>query len=118
DGAGKISYQPLPEGMPPAAPEQIRHYFENIAEIEDARFKLNRLYDYQLGKSARIRTRFQVWGRLKDGTGFYDSGLLAMQLGKDRDGSWEITSQEVINAQRSLKPLKPLFRDVTRESGL
>src|SRR4029077_628612 len=32
DGAGTISYQPLPEGMRPAEPEQIRHYFENIAK--------------------------------------------------------------------------------------
>ncbi|HVF91763.1 MAG TPA: VCBS repeat-containing protein [Blastocatellia bacterium] len=117
-GVKKISYLRAPDGAPGQLNEQVERYFDQVEAIDNAKFKLNRLYDYSPGKSADVRLRFQVWGKLKSGDGFYDYGLLATRLGKDSEGNWEITSQDVEEAYRILRPEKKFFTDATKESGL
>jgi hypothetical protein len=117
-GARKISFLSAPSGARATVPEQLRSYFDPVEKIDNAKFKLNRLYDFSEGESATIRIRFQVWGLLKTGEGFYDSGLVAATLGKDEEGSWEIKSQDVENAYRVTRPPNTYFTDVTAESGL
>jgi hypothetical protein len=117
DGAKKIAYQVGPaEGRAPL-PAQLKSYFDPIARIDNAKFKLNRVYDFS-ERSANIRIRFQVWGQLKSGEGFYDSGLLAATLDTDQAGAWQIKSQEMGSAWRIIKPSNTYFTDVTAESGL
>src|SRR6185369_11783706 len=118
DGAKKIAYLAEPAEARSPLPEQLKNYFDTIAHIDNAKFKLNRVYDFSEHKSANIRIRFQVWGQLKSGEGFYDSGLLAVTLDTDREGAWEIKSQDVESAWRITRPSTPYFTDVTAESGL
>ncbi|HET9532118.1 MAG TPA: VCBS repeat-containing protein, partial [Blastocatellia bacterium] len=116
-GAKKIVFQTVPAEARVPVPHQVRSYFNSVEKIDNAKFKLNRLYDFSEGESADIRIRFQVWGLLKTGEGFYDSGLLAATLGKGEEGSWEIRSQEVEDAYRITRPSNTYFTDVTAESG-
>jgi hypothetical protein len=118
DGAKKIAFLAEPAEARPPLPEQLRSYFDTIARIDNAKFKLNRVYDFSEGKSANIRIRFQVWGQLKSGEGFYDSGLLAVTLDTDQEGSWEIKSQDIESAWRITRPSNTYFTEVTAESGL
>ena len=116
DGAKKMVY--IRSDARPSVSEQVKNYFDQVAKIDNAKFKLNRLYDFSKDSSVSIRVRFQVWGALKSGEGFYDSGLLTMSLRKGYDATWEITSQDIENAYRISKPSETYFADVTTESGL
>jgi len=131
DGVKKISYL-QPSGLPPSglpswglkssgAPEssladEVKVYFDQLETVSNAKFKLNRIYDYTIGKNAKIRTRFQVWGKLKDGSGFYDSGLIAMELVKSSGGDWGITGQRLEDGQRIVRPKETYFSEATQQS--
>lgn len=116
-GASKIRFLAETSGSRASVSEQIKNYFNSVEKIDNAKFKLNRIYGFSEGESADIRIRFQVWGLLKTGEGFYDSGLFAVTLGKDGEGFWEIRSQDVEDAYRITKPSNTYFTDVTSDSG-
>ncbi|HYM00855.1 MAG TPA: VCBS repeat-containing protein [Blastocatellia bacterium] len=118
DGVKKITYMAAPGGLSGSVSEQVKRYFDQVDQVTKAKFKLNRVYDYEFNKYANVRTRFQVWGVLKDGNGFYDSGLLSMRIVKSDDADWTITNQKVEEASRILRPNRTYFTDATAASGL